>query len=60
MPKEGQNMLKFTNHHKQMRVPYIIYADFETLNIPLEGCAGNPEEATHGRSQSRSHAATVM
>ena len=45
MPKEGQNILKFTNHHKQMRAPYIIYADFEALNIPVEGCAGNPQKS---------------
>jgi len=37
MPKEGQNIVKFTNHHKQMWAPYIIYADFEALNIPVEG-----------------------
>jgi hypothetical protein len=24
-----------------MHVPYIIYADFETLNIPVEGCASD-------------------
>jgi len=45
MPKEGQNILKFTNHHKQMRAPYIIYADFEALNIPVEGCADNPQKS---------------
>ena len=32
MPKYGENLLKFANHHEQMRVPYIIYADFEALN----------------------------
>jgi hypothetical protein len=26
-----------------MRVPYIIYADFESLNIPIDGCAGYPK-----------------
>ena len=36
MPEEGKNILKFQNHHKQMRVPYIIYADFEALNIPVK------------------------
>ena len=41
MPKEGQNILRFTNHHKQMRAPYIIYADFEALNIPIEGSRKN-------------------
>jgi len=45
MTKEGQNILKFTNHHKQMRVPYIIYADFEALNILIKGCADNPEKS---------------
>ena len=44
MPKEGQNILKFTNHHKQMRAPYI-YPDFEALNIPVEGCADNPQKS---------------
>jgi hypothetical protein len=28
-----------------MRVPYIIYADFETLNVPVEGCGGDPDES---------------
>jgi hypothetical protein len=43
MPEEGENILKFTSHHKQMRVPYIVYADFEALNVPVDGCAGNPQ-----------------
>jgi len=43
--RKEKNILKFTNHHKQMRVPYIIYADFEVLNIPIEGCADNPEKS---------------
>jgi hypothetical protein len=42
MLEEGDNILKFTAHHKQMRVPYVIYADFETLNVPVEGCGGDP------------------
>lgn len=28
-----------------MRVPFIIYADFEALNIPVEGCAGDPQKS---------------
>jgi len=40
IPKEGQNILMFTNHHKQMCVPY-----FEALNIPIEGCADNAEKS---------------
>jgi len=45
MPEEGKNILKFTNHRKQMRVPFIIYADFEALNIPVEGCEDNPQKS---------------
>ena len=26
MPEEGKNKLKFQNYHKQMKVPFIIYA----------------------------------
>jgi len=33
MPEEGKNILKFANHHKQMRAPFIMYADFEAMNI---------------------------
>ena len=28
MPKKGENILKFNNFHKQLPVPFIIYADF--------------------------------
>ena len=45
MPEEGE-VLRFQNHQNQMRVPFIIYADFEALNIPVEGCAGNPEKSS--------------
>ena len=29
MPKKGENILKFNNFHKQLPVPFVIYADFE-------------------------------
>jgi len=28
-----------------MRVSFIIYADFEASNIPVECCAGNPQKS---------------
>ena len=36
MPEKEKNTLKFRNFHKQMKAPFIIYADFEALikNIP--------------------------
>ncbi|KAK3105269.1 hypothetical protein FSP39_021352 [Pinctada imbricata] len=36
-PKEGQNdVLEFKSFYKQLRVPFVIYADFETLVENLE------------------------
>ena len=29
MPEEGKNTLSFQNHYKKMKVPNVIYADFE-------------------------------
>ena len=29
MPKKGENVLKFNNFHKQLPVPFVIYADFQ-------------------------------
>ena len=31
VPEEGKNKVKLQNHHKQMKVPFIIFADFEAL-----------------------------
>ena len=51
MPNDGE-ILEFVNHQRQMRVPFIIYADFESLNIPVEGRTNNPEES-HTRQISK-------
>jgi len=39
LPKEGKNKVKFKNHHKQMKVPFVVYADFESLIRKIHGCA---------------------
>ena len=31
MPKQGENILKFNNFHKQLPVPFVIYDDFEAI-----------------------------
>ena len=31
MPKQGENIPKFNNFHKQLPVPFVIYADFEAI-----------------------------
>ena len=38
MPEEGKNILAFQNYHKQMKAPYVIYADFEALVKKIPGC----------------------
>ncbi|XP_078348426.1 uncharacterized protein LOC144633424 [Oculina patagonica] len=43
MPEEGKNTLSFQNHHKQMRAPYVIYADFEALVRKISGCERGTE-----------------
>ena len=35
-PKEGENKLEFTNIHKQLKVPFIVYADFESKLVETE------------------------
>ena len=38
MPKQGENILKFNNFHKQLPVPFVIYADFEAIAKKVQGC----------------------
>ena len=38
MAKQGENKMAFTNFHKQMKVPYVIYADFECLVKKIATC----------------------
>ena len=37
MLEEGRNKLFFENWHKQLAVPFIIYADFESLTTKVKG-----------------------
>ena len=41
MPKQGENILKFNNFHKQLPVPFVIYADFEAKKV--QGCEQSEE-----------------
>ena len=38
MPRKGNNIIQFQNYHKQMPVPFIIYADFEAITEKAQGC----------------------
>ena len=37
MPEQGENILKFNNFHKQLPVPFVIYADFEAITKKVQG-----------------------
>ena len=43
MLKQGENILKFNNFHKQLPVPFVIYADFEAITKKVQGCKQNEE-----------------
>ena len=44
MPEEGENILAFQNYHKQIKAPYVIYADFEALVKKMPGCERDPDK----------------
>ena len=43
MPKRGENILKVNNFHKQLPVPFVIYADFEAITKKAQGCEQSEE-----------------
>lgn len=44
MPEEGST-LAFQNCNGSMRVPFIVYADFESFIKPIDTCQPNPENS---------------
>ena len=58
MPEEGKNILSFQNHNKKMKVPFVIYADFEALVRKILGCERGPErEQTSNTEKAEWHEA---
>ena len=43
MPEKGDKVY-FKNHHKQLPVPFVIYADFEAITEIIHGCLPNNEK----------------
>ena len=39
------NTIKFKNHVRRMKVPFVIYADFECNLTKISGCANNPDKS---------------
>ena len=50
LPKK-ETMVKFKNHHRSEKVPFIIYADFECLNKSIQTCVPDPESSYTKRYQ---------
>ena len=46
MPGEGTT-LSFENYNRSMRVPFIVYADFESFIKPIDTCGPNPKKQLH-------------
>ena len=45
MPTKDDNILKFNNAHKQIPVPFVIYADFEAITEKIHGCQSNNDKS---------------
>ena len=50
MPKNGSSV-KFNNFHKQLPVPFVIYADFEAITQKIDSCQPNDERSHTERYQ---------
>lgn len=51
LPKPEDAKLKFTNVHKQDPVPFVVYADIETLTTPMQRCEPDPARSYTDRIQ---------
>ena len=56
LPPPGKNTVEFSDHHKALKCPVSIYADFETFNVKLPGCMPNP--ATSSSTNKTLHVAS--
>ena len=46
MPSEKDNMFEVNQYMKSDKIPYIIYADIESLIKKVDGCANNLENSS--------------
>ena len=46
MPKENNRILKYNHGEKSVKVPFIIYADLESLLEKMNTCHNNSEKST--------------
>ena len=46
MPNEDSEILKYNHGEKSVKVPFIIYADLESLLEKISTCYNNPEKSS--------------
>ena len=46
MPENDNEILKYNQGEKSIKVPFIIYADLESLLEKLSACHNNPEKSS--------------
>ena len=46
MPSEKNNILELNQYMKSDKMPYLIYADIESLIKKIDWCANNPEHSS--------------
>lgn len=46
LPDENSNILKYTNYQLQMKAPFVIYADCESILKSISTCAPNPDQSS--------------
>ena len=46
MPTEDNKFISFKNIQNQIKSPYVIYADFESINKPVDTVINNPEKSS--------------
>ena len=47
MPEEGRNKITFKNCNKKMKMPYVVYADFEAIIHKMKVCERPPESKSY-------------
>ena len=46
MPTNDNNMIKYNQGEKSMKLPFAVYADLECLPEKMSTCYNNPEESS--------------
>ena len=59
LPEKGSK-ISFKNHNRLMRVPFLVYADFESFTPKMSTCQPNPDESYTKRYQKHTPANFVI